>query len=96
MYFLLNLISIWTFAVITRVEVGAESASPIIPTLIKVRYGFYALLGLIYLTSFFTGTLGIHCGPGTNTKALWLLTLFWLLWTSFVYRVLKIDDNLRA
>ena len=95
MYFLLNLISIWTFVVITRVEAGAENASPVSPTLIKVRYGFIALLGIIYLTSFFTGTLGTQCGPGTNTKALWLLSLFWLLWTTFVFGVLKDDDNLR-
>jgi len=63
--------------------------------MIKVRNGFFGVLALIYVLSFFSGTLGIECARGTNTKALWLLSLFWILWTSFVFFVLKDDERLR-
>ena len=95
MYFLLNMIAVWTFVLITREDPHSTNADGSSPFHIKVRNGFVAVLVFIYIISFFTGTLGVECARGTNSKGNWLLALFWILWSSYVMFALKDDEKLR-
>ena len=93
MYFLLNIASIWAFALITHDnETGESSISPGSQKLYK---GLIFILVLVYCLCWLDGTYGVKCMEDVYPKGLGFMTAFSVVWSSFVLYQMKNDKMLK-
>lgn len=93
MYFLLNIASIWAFALITLDNVTGKSS--ISPGSQKLYKALIFLLVLVYCLCWIEGNYGVKCSQNAYPKGLGFMSAFTIVWSIFVLYQLKNDKMLK-